>query len=240
MPIDPRKRQKALAREASRRKEKKIAQRRQAQFEREFAASARPLLRAAGAWPLHEVLISESWADPKQLTQVLVARRSPAGQVAAAVFLVDQACLGVKSALGRLFHSRAEYDGELRAMLVEQMPMIEGDLNLAAKIVREAVRYAQDLGFQPDPDVADAALVVGQADPDKCQTEIPLGGPEGKPFYVAGPNDNPRRVIAALTDRLGPDGFHYLVGMGEALEPDDLTPDELRGLHDVKYDAQPG
>jgi hypothetical protein len=224
VPIDPRKRQKALAREASKRKQRQIALRRQAQFEREFASSARPLLRTAGTWPLHEALVSEDWSDPMQLTQVLVARRSPAGQVAAGVFLVDQGCLGVKSAFGRLFRSRSEYEHELRDTLVEQMPMIEADLNLAAKIVREAVRYAHDLGFEPDPDVADAALVVGPADPDACPTEIPLGGPEGKPYFVSGPDDNPRRIMAQLTERLGPGGFHYLVGLEHDEEESDALP----------------
>jgi hypothetical protein len=236
MPIDPRKRQQALAREASKRKQKKIAQRRQAQFEREFTASARPLLRAAGAWPLHEVLLSENWTDPTQLTQVLVARRSPAGQVAAAVFLVDQGCLGVKSAFARLFHARSEYEDEIRAGLMEAAPMTSADLNLAAKIVRDAVRYAQDLGFDPDPDITDAALVVGSADPDACKVEIPLGGPQGKPLFVSGPHDNPRRIIARLTERLGPEGFHYLVGAPDMEEPDVLPPVRLSSPEDAADD----
>src|SRR5947209_16646628 len=103
MPIDPRKRQKALARQAAKRKARNVALRQEQHREREFQASARPLLRAAGQWPLHEVLITTGWEDTGEICQILVARRSPTGEMAAGVFLVDLACLGVKSAFARLF-----------------------------------------------------------------------------------------------------------------------------------------
>jgi hypothetical protein len=40
---------------------------------------------------------------------------------------------------------------------------------------------------------------------------IPLGGPEGKPFFVAGPYDDITIIISKLTRAVGPDGFHYVV-----------------------------
>lgn len=40
-------------------------------------------------------------------------------------------------------------------------------------------------------------------------------GKEGKPFYISGPHEtqaDSERIIATLTRKLGPDGFHYVLG----------------------------
>lgn len=102
--------------------------------------------------------------------------------------------------------------------------MIKADINLVAKIVREAIAYAQDLGFKPDPDYRDAVLMLGDADPDACDVPIPLGGKDGKPLFIASPYDNVDRVMAKLTRKLGPGGFLFLVPMSgdeEVFLPDE-------------------
>jgi hypothetical protein len=118
-------------------------------------------------------------------------------------------CLGVKSAFGRIFNTRREYR-QLRDGMTARQSMIKADLNLVAKIIREAIAYAKELGFKPDPDYRDAMPVLGDADPDACDVPIPLGK-DGKPFFIAGPYDNVDRIIAKLTRKLGTDGFHFLV-----------------------------
>ena len=99
---------------------------------------------------------------------------------------------------------------ELRDGMKANQDMIEADINLVAKIIREAIAYAEELGFKPDPDYRDAMLVLGDADPDACDVPIPLGK-DGKPFFVAGPYDNVDQIMAKLTRKLGPEGFHFLV-----------------------------
>jgi hypothetical protein len=127
---------------------------------------------------------------------------------------VDLGCLGVKSAFASLFDSRREYEQKLRDGVMSQQSMIRTDLNLVAKIIREAIAYADELGFKPDPDYRDAMLVLGDADADACDVPIPLGGKDGKPFFFAGPYDNVDRIMAKLTRKLGPDGFHFLYPLG--------------------------
>jgi hypothetical protein len=65
----------------------------------------------AANWPLYEVLLSRGWEGQAALITILVARRSlQSGKIAAGLFLVDLACLGVKSAQVKLFkflHLRA-------------------------------------------------------------------------------------------------------------------------------------
>ncbi len=197
-------RQKARQRKKAKRKKKRSPL-------SQLFQSPRALLRSSGNWPLHECLVTKDWQQEGNIVQILVARRSPSGQIAAGTFLVDLGCLGVKSAFASLFDTRREYEQKLRARITSQQEMIKADLNLVAKIIREAIAYAKDLGFKPDPDYRDAMLVLGDADPDACDTPIPLGGRDGKPFYIAGPYDNVDRIMAKLMRKLGPDGFTYLI-----------------------------
>jgi len=199
-----RRRQKARQRKEAKRKEKRSL------FSQLFQ-SPRALLRASGSWPLYECLLTKEWREEGAIVQILVARRSPSGQIAAGTFLVDLGCLGVKSAFASLFDTRREYEQKLRAGMTAQQEMIKANLNLVAKIIREAIAYAQNLGFKPDPDYRDAMLVLGDADPDACDVPIPLGGRDGKPFFIAGPYDNVDRIMSKLTRKLGPDGFTFLV-----------------------------
>jgi hypothetical protein len=159
---------------------------------------------------MHECLLSKEWQEEGAITQILVARRSPSGQIAVGVFLVDPGCLGVKSAFGRPLHNMKEYR-ELRAGMRANQDMIKADINLVAKIIREAIAYAKDLGFKPDPDYHDAMLVLGDVNPEACNVPIPLGGKDGKPFFIAGPYDNVDRIMSKLMRKLGPDGFTYMV-----------------------------
>jgi hypothetical protein len=199
-------RQKALQRKAAKRKQKRTSSRPQ-------PTKGRALLRAAGGWPLHECLLTKEWQEEGAITQILVARRSSSGQIAVGVFLVDLGCLGVKSAFGRPLHTMQEYR-ELRDGMKANQDMIKADLNLVAKIIREAITYADELGFKPDPDYRDAMLVLGDVDPEACNVPIPLGGKDGKPFFIAGPYDNVDRIMSKLTRKLGPDGFTYMIPIG--------------------------
>jgi hypothetical protein len=124
--------------------------------------------------------------------------------------LVDLGCLGIKSAFGRLFNTQREYR-ELRNAITSDQVMIEADIDLVAKIIHEAIAYAKGLGFRPDPDYRHTMPVLGDADPDACDVQIPLGGREGKPFFVAGPHDNVDQIMTKLMRKLGPDGFNYVV-----------------------------
>ena len=203
-------RQKARQRKKAKRKKKRSPLSRLLQ-------SPRALLRSSGNWPLHECLVTKDWQQEGNIVQILVARRSPSGQIAAGTFLVDLGCLGVKTAFASLFDTRREYEQKLRARITSQQEMIKAEVNLVAKIIREAIAYAKDLGFKPDPDYRDAMLVLGDADPDACDVPIPLGGRDGKPFYIAGPYDNVDRIMAKLMRKLGPDGFTYLIPISLSL-----------------------
>jgi len=185
----------------------------------------------AAGWPVHEVLLSRGWEQEAVLITILVARRSPkSGKVAAGLFLVDLACLGVKSAQVKLFPNAAEYAAGLRAHALRIQPMEAADFNLATKIILTGLEYAASLGFKPDPVFAQAQHLLSGAEPNACATPVPTGGSEGKPFFVNGPHDDARRIVEHLTRTLGAGNFHYLI-QGSA---DDLgLPDGVRSFDDA-------
>lgn len=207
MAQDPRKRQQKLQKKAVKRKV------RQQDLVRVASQLMAPSLRKAGDWPLHEVLINGNWRTPKTLTQIVVSRLAPNGDIALGSFLIDLGCLGVKNAFGKLFDP-SEYRTVVRK-IGEEQPLIPTDLNLAAKVIREGIAYGRRFGFQPNRDTPQAMLVLGNAEADLCRVEIPLGGGDGKPFYFAGPYDDVDRIMAKLTKAVGPDGFNYILPLAD-------------------------
>ena len=167
------------------------------------------LLREAPAWPLHECLLSRDWQKSGAITQALVARRSPDGPIAAALFLIDLGCLGIKNGFTRLCSSE-EYH-QLRQEVQARQEMGRVELNLVAKVIQEASDYAERLGFAPHPDARRGMTLLAGADPAACDTPIPLGDGQGKPLFIAGPYDNVQAIMAKLERAVGRDGFAGLV-----------------------------
>ncbi|HID53566.1 MAG TPA: hypothetical protein EYP41_16230 [Anaerolineae bacterium] len=172
------------------------------------------LLRSSGSWPLLEVIINAEWEDTMQITQLVIARRGPTGQVAIGTFLIDLACLGVKNAYGYLFPNERAYRNSLRADMTSKQKMVAIELDCAAKIIEEAIAYAKKLGFRPHKDIRYARPVMGETHPEQCDLDVPLGGPEGKPFFIAGPYDNPERIMRILDRKVGPGNYTYLTPIG--------------------------
>lgn len=234
MPRNERRRQQSLQKQAARRKAK-----RQATAPGRHAG-VRAELRAAAHWPVTECLITSSWQKPGEIIQLVVARQAPDGGIGAAVFLIDLGCLGVKSATVARFDSQREYREELRADLMAVQQMTAIGLDLAAKIVHEAVTYARSLGFSPDKDYYDAALLLAGAHPDQSQERVPLGGEDGRPLYVVGAYDDPASVVARLNRAVG-EGNYTIVSPVDLLPGFDLETDgaEEEAI-DTEFTERPG
>ena len=184
--------------------------------------SDRSLAKQSAGWPLLECLIPVEWQNTQMVHQICVARRSPIGYIAAGIYLVDLGCLGVKNAYATVFSSEAEYRRELVARLESGQAMRTADLNLAAKIIEEAITYAQTLGFSPHKDIRQANWVMGtDVRPENCDIEVPVGGPDGKPFFFAGPYDNVDRIIRTLDRSVGQGNYQAVVRIGDPFFDDD-------------------
>lgn len=176
-------------------------------------------LSGVGSWPLLECRIASEWRNTKTIATILVTRQAPSGELVLGCFLVDLGCLGIKNAMLKRLTSVAEYE-DFCTHLEQEQPLKDCDLDLAAKVIDEATRYARDLGFSPHRDARKALQILGDAAPHNCDETVPLGGDDGKPLYIAGPHDNPHQIIAILQRNLGPDNFHFLAPIDGSLPPD--------------------
>lgn len=79
-------------------------------------------------------------------------------------------------------------------------------------------------------------IVLGEADPDACDLEVLVGGSDGKPFFVAGPHDDGKAVIAQLRRAVGPNGFRFLAPLAEG----DLPPGFLVQAGKIADNADDG
>src|SRR5260370_11627496 len=105
MAIDPRKRQKQLARRAAKRQAK------HQQVVKETNVTLAERLTAATKYPLlHCWVTTDLWTEG--LGWVCLSRELPNGMVGFAVFLVDRYCLGVKNALADV-KGRFTYDSDV-------------------------------------------------------------------------------------------------------------------------------
>jgi len=220
MAIDPRRRQKKL----ERRRAKQKAERREL-ARREAGGLPARLARAAAAPILHCSASSTLWEEG--IGEVLISRQLTNGQVAAVVFLVDMYCLGVKDVIMEIL-PRARYEEKVYRKLADRFRLISLEPAGARKLVEGAVQYALDLGLPPYADYRTAKLIFGDIDAGAC-TEQYAYGKGGKPFFVAGPYDGPAKceyILRTLKDRCGPEGYHYLMPLGEPSLAEWLIEDE--------------
>src|SRR5262245_54548121 len=113
MAIDPRKRQKKLAKERAKRNAKALANRRGQQGRPSFLQRAALGLEfgMAARGPIHECYVNKNLITPgydQGIETVIVSRLSSGGMVAVGVYLLDVFCLGVKNSFARLL-TREEY-----------------------------------------------------------------------------------------------------------------------------------
>ncbi|MGH2457627.1 MAG: hypothetical protein ACRDIY_02030 [Chloroflexota bacterium] len=213
MPGDQERRRRLLEKKSAKRKERK-----RAVVRSDLAMGppgSRALVRTAATWPLYECWINQNWNDVERpggggaLAEILIARRSPTGQIGIGVFLVDLGCLGVKNSYAKVLPSEGVY-ASFFEHLDQATPLGRTDLDLAARVIEEGIAYAKRWGFRPSQGYYEAAPFLAGAEPEKADVVVPLGQ-NGKPFYVSGPNDHPKQVVAQLTRTAGPGNFHYIV-----------------------------
>ena len=142
---------------------------------------------------------------------LVFARSLPSGLVGAAFFLLDPFCLGVKN----LFYKEVEAQKltESLAFLSGEEHFVDFEPACARKLINEAASYAADLGFTSPKELSIIEPIFGNTNIQEC-TEAFTFGKDGKPFYIAGPNDTPariRNIIHTLEQKVGMGRFDFII-----------------------------
>jgi len=203
MAIDPRKRQKKLAKRAKKQKAK-------AKRLRQKAAPRYGIGQISQA-PIQDIIIDRNLFD-KGLGHVVMSRNLGHGFMALSMFLVDMYCLGVKNAAFLRLTLPDYSDAMVRYEMIQSVDSVSPAC--ARKLVEGAVNYARELGFPPHKDYLKAHRIFGDIRVEDCDVEFEYGY-NGKPMFISGPYDSPakcKQIINKLTKRLGPDGFTSSTG----------------------------
>jgi hypothetical protein len=172
-------------------------------------------LQHAREYPILGCWVMKGWQEAG-ITPVIVARQQELDKVLFASCMVDLYCLGIKDAY-------ANTDVSLRKFQSELPKMCSGDpepcsVELAHEIIYGGMEYAGQFGFKPHIDFTgqfcDQVLDPPETHP---RTNNVIFGKDGKPFFVAGPYDDNRKinsVLNTLARVTGEGNFNYLAGMG--------------------------
>ena len=178
--MDEKKRQKKLAKQKKKRKEKVSSIR----VEKRVTLSMSPEMVAR--LPIHECYVAKR-AFETGMGTVVVSRKLNNGQIAMGMFLLDLWCLGVKNCFFRVCSAmdfKTQMDG-----LNNNEPITLITPEHARKLVEECAAYAEGLGFEPHEEYEEASYIFGNIDASKCNEKFEFGS-GGQPLYVAGPDED--------------------------------------------------
>lgn len=205
MTINQRKRQKALLKK--RRKDKERRKKRlRSSGSNEYSHKVR-LIKNAKTYPLFECMIDEGWQD-RGLAQILISRRQPNNKLIFGVYLVDIYCLGLKNTFCNANISPEEYK-RIKLSSFKDTVLIPCLPAKACRIIIGAIEYAKRLGFEPQKDFYLSKFILDGLPDTDCDFTLEFGR-EGKPFYIAGPDDDFKTIIDTLRKSVGEGNFDFM------------------------------
>jgi len=205
MTINQKRTQKALLKK--RRKDKERRKKR-ARFSdsSEYSNTVR-LIKNAKSYPLHECLIDKEWQD-RGLAQILLSRRQPNNKLIFGVYLVDIFCLGLKNTFCNANISLEEYQ-RLKLETFRETVLVPCPPENICKIIFGAIEYAERLGFNPQKDFDLSQFVLKELPINESDLTLEFGN-DGKPLYIAGPDDDFNTIIKTLKKNVGEDNFDFI------------------------------
>jgi SEC-C motif len=178
-------------------------------------------IQHADDYPVEACYLNADWKQ-QGLARIVVTRSQENGKIMVAAFLVDTFCLGVKNAFCNEGLGRRQIEAQLLPGYYQNEEPTRVGINYVKEIIYGAVDYARDLGFDPHPDFELSRHVLGAEEINRTRS-LKFGGPEGKPLYVAGPDDDAAAILQKLRNRLGKNGFNFITQEDdwEAIEEDE-------------------
>ena len=165
---------------------------------------------------MHQCLIVPDW-QKTGLARILIARKQPDDKITFGIFLVDIFCMGLKNTFWNANFPAEEYHDSVETKIFQEDVPESCDIGLARKIVYGGIDYARKLGFKPDKDFEMTENILGKPTEADMSIEVNFGK-DGKPLYLAGPDDNTARVLKTLRQSVGEGNFDYILDMDKVAE----------------------
>ena len=148
------------------------------------------------------------YGDQEQgMVTVTVFRNVSGGNGVVAAFCVDLYCLGVKDSFVRA-GTRTQFN-DMMAQRDDSRPMPTED---AKKLIEGAVEFAESCGIKPHRDYEKAMRYLHDVDSSQSSAVFEYGK-DGKPFFIAGPNDTPakcEKIKQALDKHVGEGNYGFI------------------------------
>jgi hypothetical protein len=166
-------------------------------------------IRSARQYPLYECLINPSWKE-KGLAVVVVSRHQPDGNLLFGVYLVDILCLGLKNTFCNADFSPSRYGTDLVQRVYQDEDPVQCSADMAHQIIYGAIAFAREFGFVPHRDFDLSQYVLDE--PGSIEAPEIEFGRDGRPLFIAGPDDNVPRILRQLESTAGRGQFDYMYG----------------------------
>lgn len=174
--------------------------------------SHRSIIRNSSELPVHECLIHPEWQE-QGLATILISRKQTNGNLVFGVYMVDIYCLGLKNTLCNADIPLQEYEDGIKDTLRKQATYLECDIELAYQIIYGAIEFAREFGFGPHKDFKLSSCIL-EGPSEKYHSSDLEFGKDGKPYYIAGPDDNVDYVMRKLSENAGDGNFDFTHPMG--------------------------
>ena len=158
--------------------------------------------------PIEKCLVSDNY-DEQGFTMCLIVRKQPGGKFTFASVLVDRLCMGIKDSMSNCNFTSAQIE-ELIDQMASNAPVEIVSPTYFHNLIYGALDYAAELGLNPPKDFYLAEYVLDENLVDDGIDEIEMGW-NGKPIYIEGPFDNTQKILSALNNSVGKDGYEFII-----------------------------
>ena len=164
------------------------------------------IINKSAKLPYHECLINEEWEE-SGMASIFISKKMPSGKYIIGLYMVDIFCLGLKNTYYQFGLDYFQYKELLEKMYPDNNNIL-CDITKAHNIIFGAIDFAEELGFKPEKDFRITEYLLDTSLIDEGIDDIEFGR-DGKPYYVAGPYDDTRRIINILRTHIGEGNFDF-------------------------------
>lgn len=174
--------------------------------------------------PIYECLIDPSWKETG-MTPVIVTRKKYNDDLILGSYIIDTFCLGLKNTDFRMDMTSGEYEDYMeRISMGMGINFVKVKPTLAFNIIYGAIEYADDIGFSPHRDFKITEYILD--DVEEIEFIDIEFGLNGKPFFMSGPHDNAKKILAVLEKNVGKGNYNFTIGGNPLFLEEDSEFDE--------------